>query len=110
MKRRTLPVLLEKDFRMMAALEGATVEIECITAPTAESRFAGEWLFFVVDADGQRYQLVTQHAKERTITSPPGLVGFAVGKLNIDHLDLPVVAGDVRRGMRSRPGGGDPLE
>lgn len=110
MKRRMLPVLLERDFRMMAALEGATVEIECVTAPTTESRFAGEWLFFVVDAEGQRYQLVTQFAKERIITSPAGLVGFAVGKLNLDHLDLPLVAGDVRGGMRSRPGGSDPVE
>lgn len=110
MKRRTLPVLQERDFRMMAVLEGATVEIECVTAPDPEARFVGEWLFYVVDPDGQRYLLVTQAAKERIISSPPGLFGFAVGKLNLDHLDLPVVTGDVRRGMRSRPGGSDPVE
>lgn len=110
MKRRSLPVLQERDFRMTAALGGATVEIECVTAPDAEARFVGEWLFYVVDAEGQRYLLVTQAAKERVISSPPGLLGFAVGKLNLDHLDLPVVAGDVRRGMRSLPGGSDPLE
>jgi hypothetical protein len=33
MKRLSLPVLQERDFRTAAALEGATVEIECITAP-----------------------------------------------------------------------------
>lgn len=110
MKRLSLPVLQERDFRTAAALEGATVEIECITAPVPEVRFVGEWLFYVVDPDGRRYLLVTQAAKERVINSPPGLLGFAVGKLNLDHLDLPVVAGDVRGGMRSRPGGSDPVE
>ena len=47
-KRQALPVLLERDFRRLAVTEGATVEIECVSAPNPESRFTGEWLFYVV--------------------------------------------------------------
>ena len=65
MKRRTLPVLLERDFRKMAATDGATVEIECVGAPDPEGRFSGEWLFYVVGADGERFMLVTALARER---------------------------------------------
>ena len=110
MKRRTLPVLLERDFRKMAATDGATVEIECVSAPNPESRFTGEWLFYVVNRAGERYLLVTALARERIVNSPIGMFGIAFGKLNLDHLDVPFVAGDVRGGMRSRPGGSDPLE
>lgn len=109
-KRRALPVLLERDFRSMAASEGATVEIECVTAPNPEGRFTGEWLFYVVNAEGERFLLVTALARERIVNSPIGMFGLAFGKLALDHLDVPSVAGDVRGGMRSRPGGGDPLE
>lgn len=110
MKRRTLPVLLERDFRKMAATEGATVEIECVSAPDPEGRFSGEWLFHVVNASGERFMLVTALARERIVSSPIGMFGLAFGKLNLDHLDVPSVVGDVRRGMRSRPGGSDPLD
>jgi hypothetical protein len=96
--RRALPVLLERDFRKMAANDGATVEIECVTAPNPDERFSGEWLFYVVNA------------RERIVNSSIGLFGLAFGKLNLDHLDVPFIAGAVRTGMRSRPGGGDPLE
>lgn len=109
-KRRALPVLLERDFRKMAATEGATVEIECVSAPDPEGRFSGEWLFHVVNAEGERYMLVTALARERIVNSPIGMFGLAFGKLNLDHLDVPSVPGDVRGGMRSRPGGSDPLE
>jgi len=110
MKRRTLPVLLERDFRKMAATDGATVEIECVSAPDPAERFSGEWLFYVVSREGDRFMLVTATARERIINSPIGLFGMASGKLNLDHLDVPFVAGDVRGGMYSRPGGSDPLE
>lgn len=110
MKRRALPVLLERDFRRMAAGEGATVEIECVKAPDPGERFSGEWLFHVVNADGERFMLVTALARERVVSSPIGMFGLAFGKLNLDHLDVPAVVGDVRGGMRSRPGGSDPLE
>ena len=109
-KRRALPVLLERDFRSMAATEGTTVEIECVTAPNPEERFSGEWLFYVVNASNERYLLVTALARERIVNSPIGMFGLAFGKLNLDHLDVPAVAGDVRRGMQSRPGGSDPLD
>ena len=109
-RRRALPVLLERDFRKMAATEGATVEIECISAPNPDGRFSGEWLFYVVNGQGERFLLVTALARERIVTSPIGMFGLAFGKLALDHLDVPSVAGDVCRGMRSRPGGGDPLE
>ena len=109
-KRRALPVLLERDFRAMAATEGATVEIECVTAPNPEERFSGEWLFYVVNASNERYLLVTALARERIVNSPIGMFGLAFGKLNLDHLDVPAVAGDVRGGMLSRPGGSHPLE
>lgn len=110
MKRRALPVLLERDFRKMAATDGATVEIECVSAPDPAERFSGEWLFYVVSREGDRFMLVTATARERVINSPIGLFGMASGKLNLDHLDVPFVAGDVRGGMRSRSGGSDPLE
>ncbi|WP_413873567.1 hypothetical protein [Albidovulum sp.] len=110
MRRRALPVLLERDFRKMAASGGATVEIECVSAPDPGGRFSGEWLFHVVNADGERFMLVTALARERIVSSPIGMFGLAFGKLNLDHLDVPAVAGDVRGGMRSRPGGGDPVE
>jgi hypothetical protein len=110
MKRRALPVLLERDFRSLAAKDGATVEIECVTAPNPDERFSGEWLFYVVNASGERFMLVTALARERIVNSSIGLFGLAFGKLNLDHLDVPFIAGDVRTGMRSRPGGRDPLE
>lgn len=109
-RRRALPVLLERDFRAMALTQGASVEIECVSAPNPDGRFSGEWLFYVVNAAGERYLLVTALARERVVTSPIGMFGLAFGKLNLDHLDVPSVAGDVRRGMLSRPGGGDPLD
>jgi hypothetical protein len=110
MRRRALPVLLERDFRKMAATEGATVEIECVSAPDPEGRFSGEWLFYVVNAAGERFMLVTALARERIITTGIGLVGLGAGKFNLDHLDIPVIAGDIRGGMRSLPGGSDPVE
>ena len=58
-KRRNLPVLLERDFRDLAATEGASVEIECVSAPNPDERFSGEWLFYVVNKAGERYLLVT---------------------------------------------------
>ena len=109
-RRRALPVLLERDFRKMAATEGATVEIECVSAPDPEGRFSGEWLFYVVNASGERFMLVTALARERIVNSPIGMFGLAFGKLALDHLDVPAVAGAVCTGMRSRPGGSDPLE
>ena len=109
-KRRALPVLLERDFRAMALSEGASVEIECVSAPNPESRFTGEWLFYVVNKAGERYLLVTALARERIVNSPIGMFGIAFGKLNLDHLDVPAVVGAVCGGMRSRPGGSDPLE
>lgn len=109
-KRRALPVLLERDFRRMAATEGATVEIECVSAPDPEGRFSGEWLFYVVNGEGERFMLVTALARERIVNSPIGMFGLAFGKLGLDHLDVPAVVGDVCRGMRSRAGGGDPVE
>lgn len=109
-KRRALPVLLERDFRKVAATEGATVEIECVSAPDPEGRFSGEWLFHVVSATGERFMLVTALARERIVNSPIGMFGLAFGKLALDHLDVPSVPGDIRGGMRSRPGGGDPVE
>ena len=109
-RRRALPVLLERDFRKMAATEGATVEIECVSAPDPEGRFSGEWLFYVVNASGERFMLVTALARERIVNSPIGMFGLAFGKLNLGHLDVPAVAGAVCTGMRSRPGGSDPLE
>ena len=108
-RRRALPVLLERDFRKMAATEGATVEIECVSAPDPEGRFSGEWLFYVVNASGERFMLVTALARERIVNSPIGMFGLAFGKL-ADHLDVPAVAGDVRRGMRSFAGGSNPVE
>jgi precorrin isomerase len=110
MRRPTVPVLLERDFRKMAATEGATVEIECVSAPKPDERLTGEWLFYVVNAEGERFMLVTAVARERIVTSPIGMFGLAFSKLALDHLDVPAVAGDVRGGMRSRPGGGDPVE
>ena len=110
MKRRALPVLLERDFRRLAVTEGATVEIECVSAPNPESRFTGEWLFYVVSPTGERFLLVTALARERIVNSPIGMFGLAFGKLALDHLDVPAVAGDVRRGMRSLAGRGDPVE
>ena len=109
-RRRALPVLLERDFRSMAATEGATVEIECVSAPSPDQRFSGEWLFYVVNADGERFLLVTALARERIVNSPIGMFGFAFGKLGLDHLDVPSIAGDVRGGMRCLAGGGDPLD
>ena len=109
-RRRALPVLLERDFRAMAATEGASVEIECVSAPDPEGRFSGEWLFYVVNAAGERFMLVTALARERIVNSPIGMFGLAFGKLNLDRLDVPAVAGDVRRSMRSLPRGGDPVE
>ena len=108
--RRALPVLLERDFRRMAATEGATVEIECVSAPDPEGRFSGEWLFHVVNAEGERFLLVTALARERIVNSPIGMFGLAFGKLALDHLDVPSVPGDVRTGMRSLARGGDPVE
>ena len=110
MKRRALPVLLERDFRKMAASEGATVEIECVSAPDPKGRFSGEWLFYVVSSTGERFLLVTALARERVVNSPIGMFGLAFGKLNLDHLDVPAVAGDVRRGMRSSSGGRHSLD
>ena len=110
MKRRALPVLLERGFRRLAVTEGATVEIECVSTPNPESRFTGEWLFYVVSPSGERFMLVTALARERIVNSPIGMFGLAFGKLNLDHLDVPAVAGAVCTGMRSRPGGSDPLE
>jgi hypothetical protein len=107
--RRALPVLLERDFRRLAASEGATVEIECVSAPNPDERFSGEWLFYVVSPAGERFLLVTALARERIVNSPIGMFGLAFGKLALDHLDVPSVAGDVRGGMRSRAGGGDPV-
>ena len=109
-RRRALPVLLERDFRKMAATEGATVEIECVSAPDPEGRFSGEWLFYVVNADDERFMLVTALARERIVTSPIGIFGLAFGKLALDHLDVPAVVGDVRGGMRRLPGGSDQVE
>ena len=106
-RRRALPVLLERDFRKMAATEGATVEIECVSAPDPEGRFSGEWLFYVVNASGERFMLVTALARERIVNSPIGMFGLAFGKLALDHLDVPGVAGDVRRGVRCLAGRGD---
>jgi hypothetical protein len=109
-KRRALPVLLERDFRKLAASEGATVEIECVSAPNPDERFSGEWLFYVVSPTGERFLLVTALARERIVNSPIGMFGLAFGKLNLDHLDVPAVAGAVCTGMRSLPGGSDPVE
>ena len=38
------------------------------------------------------------------------MVGQSLYALALDHLDVPAVAGDVRRGMRSLAGRGDPME
>ena len=54
--------------------------------------------------------LVTALARERIVNSPIGMFGLAFGKLNLDHLEVPAVAGAVCTGMRSLPGGSDPLE
>lgn len=110
MKRPTAPILLERDFRKMAATEGAMIEIECVRAPDPDNRLTGEWLFFVANAEGERFMLVTALARERIVNSPIGMFGLAFGKLNLDHLDVPGVVGDVRGGMRSRPSGSDPVE
>jgi hypothetical protein len=109
-KRRALPVLLERDFRKLAATPGATVEIECVSAPNPDERFSGEWLFYVVSPAGERFLLVTALARERIVNSPIGMFGLAFGKLNLDHLDVPAVAGAVCTGMRSSLRGSDPLE
>ena len=82
-KRRALPVLLERDFRKLAASEGATVEIECVSAPNPDERFSGEWLFYVVSPAGERFLLVTALARERIVNSPIGMFGLAFGKLNL---------------------------
>ncbi|WP_444451306.1 hypothetical protein ACTTAI_00020 (plasmid) [Rhodobacter capsulatus] len=66
----------------MAATDGATVEIECVSAPDPAERFSGEWLFYVVSREGDRFMLVTATARERIINSPIGLFGMASGKLN----------------------------
>ena len=55
---RALPVLKEADFRAAAAREGSTIEVLCIKAPTSETRFAGDWAFYVVLADGERVMLI----------------------------------------------------
>ncbi len=65
---RALPVLKEADFRAAAAREGSTIEVLCIKAPTSETRFAGEWAFYVVLADGERFGLFTQRIRERVFT------------------------------------------
>jgi hypothetical protein len=109
-KRRALPVLLERDFRKLAASEGATVEIECVSTPNPDERFSGEWLFYVVSPTGERFLLVTALARERIVNSPIGMFGLAFGKLNLDHLDVPAVVGAVCTGMRSSLRGSDPLE
>ena len=84
-KRRALPVLLERDFRKLAASEGATVEIECVSAPNPDERFSGEWLFYVVSPTGERFLLWAGQAKggrdhilgemANALTAPRGQVG-----------------------------------
>lgn len=107
---RALPVLKEADFRAAAAREGSTIEILCIKAPTSESRFAGEWAFYVVLANGERYGLFTQRIRERVFTSAAGVLAMAISKLDLDEVKIPAVAGAVADGMRSGPSRGDPLE
>ena len=102
--------IAERDFRRLAATLGATIEIECVSAPNPDERFSGEWLFYVVSPTGERFLLVTALARERIVNSPIGMFGLAFGKLNLDRLDVPAVAGAVCTGMRSSLSGGDPLE
>lgn len=107
---RAVPVLKEADFRAAAAREGSTIEILCVTAPTSDSRFAGEWAFYVVLANGERYGLFTQRIRERILTSAAGVLAMAISKLDLDEVKIPVVAGAVADSMRSRSSQSDPPE
>ena len=107
---RALPVLKEADFRAAAAREGSTIEVLCIKAPTSETRFAGEWAFYVVLADGERFGLFTQRIRERVFTSAAGVLAMAITKLDLDEIKIPVVAGAVADGMRSRQSRGGALD
>ena len=101
-KRRAVPVLREADFRAAVAEPSARVEIECITAPDPEKRYRGEWVFYVVRGPEDRAVLVTTNAQERVINTMEGVVAFAAAKLLLDTVSIPLVAGAITTGMRTR--------
>lgn len=101
-KRRAVPVLREADFRAAVADPSARVEIECITAPDHAKRYRGEWVFYVVRGPEDRAVLVTANAQERVINTMEGVVAFAAAKLLLDSVSIPLVAGAIATGMRTR--------
>lgn len=101
-KRRILPVLREAEFRAAVAEPGAWVEIECVEAPDPGKRYRGQWVFYVVRGPEERCVLVKTNAHERIINTMEGVVAFAATKLELDSVSIPLVAGGINSGMRSR--------
>lgn len=101
-KPRVVPVLREAEFRAAAAEPSARVEIECVTAPDPEKRYRGEWVFYVVRGPEDRAVLVKTNAHERIINTMEGVVAFAATKLLLDSVSIPLVAGAISTGMRTR--------
>jgi hypothetical protein len=101
-KRRVLPVLREAEFRAAVAEPGAWVEIECLEAPVPAKRYRGQWVFYVVRGPEERCLLVTALAQERIINTMEGVVSFAATKLELDSVSIPLVAGGINSGMRTR--------
>jgi hypothetical protein len=109
-KRRALPVLLERDFRKMAASEGATVEIECVSAPNPDDGSRGNGCS-TLSAPRASVSCWSRPLRGNALsTRQSACLGSPSASSSLDHLDVPAVAGAVCTGMRSLPGGSDPLE
>ena len=97
--RRALPVLREAEFRLAVEEADATVEIECLEAPDPSRRHRGQWVVYVVRANGERSLLITALAQERIMFTMEGVVSFAATKLLLASVTIPLIAGTISRGM-----------
>jgi hypothetical protein len=97
--RRALPVLREAEFRSAVEEINATVEIECLEAPDPARRHRGQWVVYVVRANGEKSLLITALAQERIMFTMEGVVSFAATKLLLGSVTVPLIAGTISRGM-----------
>lgn len=101
-RTRVLPVLQEADFLTALAEPGASLEIECLTAPDPAKRHRGEWLFHVRRASGERMMLITAKGHERVVNTMEGVISLAATAAQVAIVSVPLTAGGIATGMHRR--------
>jgi hypothetical protein len=101
-RKPLFPVLQEAEFIAALAESGASLDIACLTPPDPARRHRGEWVFYVIRADGTRYLLVTAKGRERVVNTMEGVISFASTALELDMVSVPLRAGIEAKGMVRR--------